>query len=141
MSDCWENISVGMKVEVVNSDCDLASTVYWIATVIRLTGKAASFIIQEVHVLLPVCIVGIVSCNSCTCTIIGYKAQMRYEGFAGDNSLDFWINLATKDVHPVGWCAANGKPLVPPKSEFCNLSSLSLLQSIEILFISHCCYC
>ena len=39
MSDCWESIAVGMKVEVVNTDCDLPTTVYWIATVIRLAGK------------------------------------------------------------------------------------------------------
>jgi len=47
----------------------------------------------------------------------GYKARMRYEGFAADSSMDFWINLCSKNVYPVGWCAANGKPLVPPKCE------------------------
>ena len=46
---------------------------------------------------------------------LGYKALMRFEGFANDSSYDFWINLCTQDVHPVGWCATVGKPLVPPK--------------------------
>ncbi|ELT89486.1 hypothetical protein CAPTEDRAFT_108770, partial [Capitella teleta] len=45
----------------------------------------------------------------------GYRALMHYEGMAQDTSLDFWVSLCSKDVHPVGWCAANGKPLMPPK--------------------------
>ncbi|KAK3100006.1 hypothetical protein FSP39_013414 [Pinctada imbricata] len=48
--------------------------------------------------------------------LAGYKALMRYEGYGGDSSTDFWVNLCTQDVHPVGWCATEGKPLVPPKS-------------------------
>uniref|UniRef100_A0A914VV60 Uncharacterized protein n=1 Tax=Plectus sambesii TaxID=2011161 RepID=A0A914VV60_9BILA len=48
--------------------------------------------------------------------VAGYKALMRYEGFAQDGSHDFWMNLCCADVHPVGWCANEGKPLVPPKS-------------------------
>ncbi|XP_064607601.1 MBT domain-containing protein 1-like isoform X2 [Liolophura sinensis] len=83
MSDCWENINEGMKVEVINHDCDLANTVYWIATVIKVAG---------------------------------YKAQLRYEGYGNDQSNDFWINLSSQDVHPVGWCATIGKPLVPPQT-------------------------
>lgn len=83
MADCWDNITVGMKVEVQNLDCDLPSMVYWIATVIKLAG---------------------------------YKALLRYEGFGGDGQKDFWINLCHKEVHPVGWCATSGKPLVPPKT-------------------------
>ncbi|XP_052228167.1 MBT domain-containing protein 1-like isoform X1 [Dreissena polymorpha] len=83
VSDCWENISIGMKVEVQNLDCDLTNTVYWIATVMKLAG---------------------------------YKALLRYEGFGSDGQKDFWINLCHKDVHPVGWCATSGKPLVPPKT-------------------------
>ncbi|XP_013413115.1 MBT domain-containing protein 1 [Lingula anatina] len=83
MSDSWDNIIVGMKVEVINSDVDLPSTVFWIATVIRIAG---------------------------------YKALIRYEGFGADCSKDFWLNLCTQDVHPVGWCATIGKPLVPPKT-------------------------
>eukprot|EP00106_Octopus_bimaculoides_P006140 XP_014773582.1 PREDICTED: MBT domain-containing protein 1-like isoform X1 [Octopus bimaculoides] len=82
MSDGWDNITVGMKVEVPNYDTDLAN-VFWIATVTKIAG---------------------------------YKALMRYEGFGNDSSKDFWINLCTRDVHPVGWCATIGKPLVPPES-------------------------
>ena len=42
-------------------------------------------------------------------------AQLRYEGFDDDSSKDFWVNLTTYEIHPVGWCASNDKPLVPPR--------------------------
>ncbi|XP_061567475.1 MBT domain-containing protein 1-like [Cololabis saira] len=47
--------------------------------------------------------------------LAGFQALLRYEGFDGDASRDFWIHLMDPDVHPVGWCAAGGKPLVPPQ--------------------------
>jgi len=55
---------------------------------------------------------------------MGYKAQLRYEGFGNDDSKDFWVNLAGEDAHPVGWCASKGKPLIPPRTiqvSFCLL--------------------
>ncbi|XP_044311534.1 lethal(3)malignant brain tumor-like protein 2 isoform X3 [Varanus komodoensis] len=48
--------------------------------------------------------------------IAGYKALLRYEGFESDSSHDFWVNLGTVDVHPIGWCAINSKILVPPQT-------------------------
>ncbi|XP_067089116.1 MBT domain-containing protein 1-like [Osmerus mordax] len=48
--------------------------------------------------------------------LAGFKALLRYEGFDSDSSRDFWCNLCVPDIHPVGWCAAGGKPLVPPTS-------------------------
>ncbi|XP_034062704.1 MBT domain-containing protein 1-like [Gymnodraco acuticeps] len=48
--------------------------------------------------------------------LAGFKALMRYEGFDGDSTRDFWLNLCVPDIHPVGWCAAGGKPLVPPQT-------------------------
>ncbi|XP_066563333.1 lethal(3)malignant brain tumor-like protein 2 isoform X2 [Amia ocellicauda] len=81
--DQWDDITVGLKVEVLNSDAVLPSKVYWIASIIRLAG---------------------------------YKALLRYEGFESDSSHDFWCNLGTVDIHPIGWCAVNSKLLVPPQS-------------------------
>ena len=40
MADSWENITVGMKIEVANTDTDLTTDVYWIATVTNLAGNA-----------------------------------------------------------------------------------------------------
>lgn len=49
---------------------------------------------------------------------VGYRVLLRYEGFENDASHDFWCNLGTVDVHPIGWCAINSKILVPPRSEY-----------------------
>jgi mbt repeat len=38
------------------------------------------------------------------------------KGFDENRSHDFWVNLCSSEVHPVGWCATRGKPLIPPKS-------------------------
>ncbi|XP_063266142.1 MBT domain-containing protein 1 isoform X4 [Prinia subflava] len=48
--------------------------------------------------------------------LAGYNALLRYEGFENDSSLDFWCNICGSDIHPVGWCATSGKPLVPPRT-------------------------
>ena len=86
MSDCWEYIVVGMKVEVENKDADnytgLFATSYWVASVLRISG---------------------------------YNALLRYEGFGQDGSRDFWMSVASDKIHPVGWCATKEKPLIPPK--------------------------
>ena len=47
MSDIWENIGVGMKIETHNFDCDLPNSVYWIATVIKIAGEFLFFIQQR----------------------------------------------------------------------------------------------
>ena len=46
MSDVWENIGVGMKIETYNYDCDLPNSVYWIATVMKIYGLFTSFNIE-----------------------------------------------------------------------------------------------
>ena len=88
MADCWDNIIVGMKVEVENQDSDTVPNVFshafWVATVLRISG---------------------------------YHALLRFEGFGQDGSKDFWISLCSDKVHPVGWCATKGKPLIPPRSK------------------------
>ena len=30
-------------------------------------------------------------------------------------SLDFWCDMSTYELHPVGWCAANRRQIRPPK--------------------------
>lgn len=87
MADSWDNVTVGMKVEVENTDCDDFSESFpdsfWVATVLRIAG---------------------------------YHALLRYEGFGQNASKDFWVHLCSTAVHPVGWCATRGKPLIPPKT-------------------------
>lgn len=88
--DMWSNIGIGMKVEVENTDCD--------ASGLQQGLLPHSFWVATV---LRVC---------------GYKALLRYEGFDNDSSHDFWVNLCSSEVHPVGWCATRGKPLIPPRT-------------------------
>ncbi len=84
----WEQLSSGMKLEVINTDCvnnstDIKDKVFWFAFIVRVEG---------------------------------YLALLRYEGFDEDSSMDFWCNLCNKDVHCVGWCGQNGIKLAPPRS-------------------------
>ncbi|XP_034936370.1 polycomb protein Sfmbt-like isoform X2 [Chelonus insularis] len=87
ISELWDNITVGMKVEVENTDCDEVCEAFpdsfWVATVLRISG---------------------------------YRALLRYEGFGHNADKDFWVSLCSNDIHPVGWCATIGKPLIPPNT-------------------------
>ncbi|XP_033226420.1 polycomb protein Sfmbt-like isoform X2 [Belonocnema kinseyi] len=87
ISEIWDDITVGMKVEVENTDCDEVCEAFpdsfWVATVLRISG---------------------------------YRALLRYEGFGHHDDRDFWVSLCSNDIHPVGWCATIGKPLIPPNT-------------------------
>lgn len=39
MGTCWGDIEEGVRIEVVNSDTNLTTKVYWIAEIIKLAGK------------------------------------------------------------------------------------------------------
>ena len=84
----WRQLTPGMKVEVLNTDCshgsnDSKEKIYWFAYIVRVEG---------------------------------YLALLRYEGCDDDSSMDFWSNLCNKDVHCVGWCGQHGIKLAPPRS-------------------------
>ncbi|XP_063078121.1 lethal(3)malignant brain tumor-like protein 2 isoform X2 [Engraulis encrasicolus] len=83
LSDKWEDIGEGIKLETITSKTAFSGKAYWIATVIKLSG---------------------------------YNVKLRYEGLEDDASQDFWMNLGSPDIHPIGWCAVNSKLLVPPLS-------------------------
>jgi mbt repeat len=84
-NDVWSDIVVGIKVEVENVD----------------------FKDSEHHTATPFWIATIIK-------IHGYKAKLRYEGYENDDVHDFWVNLCTTEVHPVGWSAMQGRQLIPP---------------------------
>lgn len=44
----------------------------------------------------------------------GPLLRLRYEGYEDDSSADYWCDLSTSEVHPIGWCAQNDKTLQPP---------------------------
>lgn len=39
MGTCWGDIAEGVRVEVLNSDTNLSTKVYWIAGIVKLAGK------------------------------------------------------------------------------------------------------
>ncbi|XP_071081791.1 scm-like with four MBT domains protein 1 [Haliotis cracherodii] len=44
----------------------------------------------------------------------GQLLRLRYDGYEEDGSADFWADLMTSEIHPVGWCSSNGRTLQPP---------------------------
>jgi len=39
---------------------------------------------------------------------------LRYEGYEDDGVHDFWFDVRSKNIHPVGWCYSVQKLLIPP---------------------------
>uniref|UniRef100_A0A8C6X8J9 Scm like with four mbt domains 2 n=1 Tax=Naja naja TaxID=35670 RepID=A0A8C6X8J9_NAJNA len=52
-----------------------------------------------------------------TITTCGQLLLLRYCGYEDDRRADFWCDVMTADLHPVGWCTQNGKVLMPPDGE------------------------
>lgn len=42
---------------------------------------------------------------------------LRFSGYGEDRKADFWCDVMTADLHPVGWCAQNNKVLMPPEGK------------------------
>lgn len=52
-------------------------------------------------------------------TTCGQLLLLRYCSYGDDRRADFWCDVMTADLHPVGWCTQNNKVLMPPDGEFC----------------------
>lgn len=48
-------------------------------------------------------------------TTCGQLLLLRYCGYGEDRKADFWCDIMTAELHPVGWCAQNNKTLQPPE--------------------------
>ncbi|XP_056311487.1 LOW QUALITY PROTEIN: scm-like with four MBT domains protein 2 [Danio aesculapii] len=48
-------------------------------------------------------------------TTCGQLLLLRYCGYGEDRKADFWCDVMTAELHPVGWCAQNDKTLQPPE--------------------------
>uniref|UniRef100_A0A8D3DRK1 Scm like with four mbt domains 2 n=1 Tax=Scophthalmus maximus TaxID=52904 RepID=A0A8D3DRK1_SCOMX len=49
-------------------------------------------------------------------TTCGQLLLLRFSGYGDDRKADFWCDVMTADLHPVGWCAQNDKTLMPPEA-------------------------
>ncbi|XP_063282560.1 scm-like with four MBT domains protein 1 [Pelobates fuscus] len=47
-------------------------------------------------------------------TTCGKLLLLRYAGCGEDRSADFWCDIVTSDLHPIGWAQQNKKTLSPP---------------------------
>lgn len=50
-------------------------------------------------------------------TTCGQLLLLRYEGYHDDRRADFWCDIMTADLHPLGWSLEQGKPMRPPEGE------------------------
>ncbi|KAL0962835.1 hypothetical protein UPYG_G00346130 [Umbra pygmaea] len=48
-------------------------------------------------------------------TTCGQLLLLRFSGYGDDRKADFWCDVMTAELHPVGWCAQNHKTLQPPE--------------------------
>ncbi|XP_053271403.1 scm-like with four MBT domains protein 2, partial [Pleuronectes platessa] len=49
-------------------------------------------------------------------TTCGQLLLLRFSGYGDDRKADFWCDVMTAELHPVGWCAQNNKTLMPPEA-------------------------
>uniref|UniRef100_A0A8C2BPW2 Scm like with four mbt domains 1 n=1 Tax=Cyprinus carpio TaxID=7962 RepID=A0A8C2BPW2_CYPCA len=48
-------------------------------------------------------------------TTCGQLLLLRYEGYQDDRRADFWCDIMTADLHPIGWSKQQGRPMRPPE--------------------------
>ncbi|KFO57966.1 Scm-like with four MBT domains protein 1, partial [Corvus brachyrhynchos] len=48
-------------------------------------------------------------------TTCGQLLLLRYDGYGEDRKADFWCDILTADLHPIGWCQQNKKILKVPE--------------------------
>uniref|UniRef100_A0A8C7U3D6 SLED domain-containing protein n=1 Tax=Oncorhynchus mykiss TaxID=8022 RepID=A0A8C7U3D6_ONCMY len=48
-------------------------------------------------------------------TTCGQLLLLRYEGYHDDRRADFWCDIMTADLHPLGWSREQSKPMRPPE--------------------------
>ncbi|KAK3091272.1 hypothetical protein FSP39_018509 [Pinctada imbricata] len=56
---------------------------------------------------------------TCATTIVdtmGDKILIRFDGW--EDTYDYWCDVSSPNIHPVGWCEENDKPLSPPGEEY-----------------------
>lgn len=57
-------------------------------------------------------------------TTCGQLLLLRYSGYGDDRKADFWCDVMTAELHPIGWCAAHNKTLMPPEGTHRNCTCI-----------------
>ena len=69
-------------------------------------------------------------CPATVGQVNGEQVHVTFDGWRG--AFDYWCHFYSRDIFPVGWCAATGHPLQPPghKGVVVELSSGCLIMAI-----------
>ncbi|XP_025194287.1 uncharacterized protein LOC112593910 isoform X2 [Melanaphis sacchari] len=51
-------------------------------------------------------------CVATVADILGNRIRIHFDGWADD--FDYWTDITSTNIHPVGWCDKNGRSLCPP---------------------------
>ena len=51
------------------------------------------------------------------CEVEDFQIKIHFDGWT--DLYNYWMDDDSLDIHPPGWCAKTGHPLVPPISTFC----------------------
>lgn len=52
-------------------------------------------------------------CVATVANVIGERFLIHFDSW--DNLFDYWTDLTSPFIHPIGWCEANSRDLVPPQ--------------------------
>ena len=50
-------------------------------------------------------------------TTCGQLLLLRYEGYQDDRRADFWCDIMTANLHPLGWSRQQEHPMKPPEGK------------------------
>uniref|UniRef100_A0AAZ3PWF0 SAM domain-containing protein n=1 Tax=Oncorhynchus tshawytscha TaxID=74940 RepID=A0AAZ3PWF0_ONCTS len=64
-------------------------------------------------------------------TTCGQLLLLRFSGYGDDRKADFWCDVMTAELHPVGWCTQNNKTLQPPEELRGLKSALEWQEALE----------
>ena len=65
-------------------------------------------------------------CVATVTNVIGNHFLVHFDEW--DDSYDYWCQDDCPYIHPVGWCAENGKKLNPPNGEYFTLTTFIRLR-------------
>ncbi|XP_071519932.1 uncharacterized protein [Panulirus ornatus] len=125
MSECWEQMSAGMKVEVACGEEGVTKDAFWVATVVAIAAarEGNDKPIHEDHLLCrPGLNVEVVDKNriaqmrvATVTEVVGKRLHLKYHGAPPDDN-GFWCHEDAPIIHPVGWSREVGHEIVASQS-------------------------